>query len=138
MLSAASQNFGRRRLFESVLSMSFSALLISHLYSIFISVPVGVRQISNDKTMRSTLLLLVCGVVFLFVGNTVNAWGGIYTNRFSPEMLQNLGYGAPRSYQPEVSDQQFATCRFAFFYGKLDSLCMLILFTNGLFVPIEN
>lgn len=53
--------------------------------------------------MRSTLLLTVFGVVFLFAGSSVNAWGGIYTNRFSPEMLQNMGYGAPRSYQSEVS-----------------------------------
>lgn len=47
---------------------------------------------------------MALGTVFLFVGNSVNAWGGIYTNRFSPEMLQNMGYGAPhRGYQSEVS-----------------------------------
>lgn len=54
--------------------------------------------------MKSTFVWVVLGTTFLFVGNSVNAWGGIYTNRFSPEMLQNMGYGIPhRMYQPEVS-----------------------------------
>lgn len=37
---------------------------------------------------------MVFGIAFMFIGNSVNAWGGIYNNRFSPEMLQNMGYGA--------------------------------------------
>ncbi|XP_055310507.1 prohormone-3 [Sitodiplosis mosellana] len=50
--------------------------------------------------MKSTVVLMVLGTSFLFIGNSVNAWGGIYNNRFSPEMLQNMGYGAPhRIYQ---------------------------------------
>lgn len=54
--------------------------------------------------MKSTFVLIALGAVFIFVGSSVNAWGGIYTNRFSPEMLQNMGYGAPhRGYQSEVS-----------------------------------
>lgn len=43
--------------------------------------------------MKSTVVLMVFGIAFLFIGNSVNAWGGIYNNRFSPEMLQNMGYG---------------------------------------------
>lgn len=58
--------------------------------------------------MKSTFILVVLGTTFLFVGNSVNAWGGIYNNRFSPEMLQNMGYGGPhRVYQPEVSFSLF-------------------------------
>lgn len=54
--------------------------------------------------MKSTFIWVVLGTTFLLAGSSVNAWGGIYTNRFSPEMLQNMGYGGPhRLYQAEVS-----------------------------------
>lgn len=54
--------------------------------------------------MKSTVVLMVFGIAFLFIGNSVNAWGGIYNNRFSPEMLQNMGYGgAPHRIYQEVS-----------------------------------
>lgn len=42
--------------------------------------------------MKSTLLWMVVGATLLF-GESVNAWGGIF-NRFSPEMLTNMGYGS--------------------------------------------
>lgn len=53
--------------------------------------------------MKSTVALMVLGASFLLIGNSVNAWGGIYNNRFSPEMLQNMGYGAPHRIYQEVS-----------------------------------
>lgn len=54
--------------------------------------------------MKSTIMWVVIGTAFLLAGTSVNAWGGIYTNRFSPEMLQNMGYGGPhRLFQAEVS-----------------------------------
>uniref|UniRef100_U5EU83 Putative prohormone-3 n=1 Tax=Corethrella appendiculata TaxID=1370023 RepID=U5EU83_9DIPT len=40
--------------------------------------------------MKSQLLLILIGATFLC---TVNAWGGLF-NRFSPEMLANMGYGS--------------------------------------------
>lgn len=52
--------------------------------------------------MKSVVVLAVLGTSLLFVGNSVNAWGGIYNNRFSPEMLQNMGYGAPHRVYQEV------------------------------------
>lgn len=52
--------------------------------------------------MKSVVVLAVLGISLLFVGNSVNAWGGIYNNRFSPEMLQNMGYGAPHRVYQEV------------------------------------
>lgn len=51
--------------------------------------------------MKSMAILIV-GMSILFVGSSVNAWGGIYNNRFSPEMLQNMGYGAPHRIYQEV------------------------------------
>lgn len=54
--------------------------------------------------MKSTIVWIVLGATFLLVGNSVNAWGGIYNNRFSPEMLQNSGYGIPHHmYQVSVA-----------------------------------
>lgn len=55
--------------------------------------------------MKSTFIWVVVGTTFLLAGSSVNAWGGIYTNRFSPEMLQNMGYGGGqhRLFQAEVS-----------------------------------
>lgn len=33
------------------------------------------------------------GATILLFGESVNAWGGLF-NRFSPEMLANMGYGS--------------------------------------------
>lgn len=54
--------------------------------------------------MKSTVALLVLGTALIFIGGSVrvSAWGGIYNNRFSPEMLQNMGYGAPHRIYQEV------------------------------------
>lgn len=41
--------------------------------------------------MKSTAVWIVCAVFML--GESVNAWGGLF-NRFSPEMLANMGYSA--------------------------------------------
>jgi len=37
--------------------------------------------------------LWICGLLVLVGGRTVQAWGGLF-NRFSPEMLSNMGYGS--------------------------------------------
>lgn len=42
--------------------------------------------------MKSTLVWAVLGGAIILFGGTANAWGGLF-NRFSPEMLANLGYG---------------------------------------------
>lgn len=47
-------------------------------------------------------VLMIAGMSLLFIGNSVNAWGGIYNNRFSPEMIQNMGYGSPHRIYQEV------------------------------------
>lgn len=55
--------------------------------------------------MKPTLTFLILSMVIVLINNNyVNAWGGIYNkNRFSPEMMQNMGYGAPhRVYDLEV------------------------------------
>lgn len=54
--------------------------------------------------MKSAVGLMVLGITLLFIGDSmrVNAWGGIYNNRFSPEMLQNMGYGSPHRVYQEV------------------------------------
>lgn len=70
-----------------------------------------VSQIIGISKMKSTVVLMVLGSTFLFIGNSVNAWGGIYNNRFSPEMLQNMGYGAPhRIYQEVGLKSIFVSC----------------------------
>lgn len=56
-----------------------------------------------ESKMKPTFALVIFGTIVLSINNYVNAWGGIYNNRFSPEMLQNMGYGAShRVYDPEV------------------------------------
>lgn len=52
--------------------------------------------------MKSMAVLMIAGMSLLFIGNSVNAWGGIYNNRFSPEMIQNMGYGSPHRIYQEV------------------------------------
>ncbi|XP_055379787.1 ITG-like peptide [Condylostylus longicornis] len=42
--------------------------------------------------MKSTFVWFIFGGAILMFGGTADAWGGLF-NRFSPEMLQNLGYG---------------------------------------------
>ena len=42
--------------------------------------------------MKSTFVWVVFGAIFIF-GESVNAWGGVF-NRFSPEVLANMGYGS--------------------------------------------
>ena len=51
--------------------------------------------------MKSPALWVVVGAVLLVCGTTVNAWGGLF-NRFSPEMLANMGYGGHGgAYRPQ-------------------------------------
>lgn len=53
--------------------------------------------------MKSTIVWAIIGIAFLFAGNSVDAWGGIYNSRFSPETLQNMGFAQPhRFYQNEA------------------------------------
>jgi hypothetical protein len=50
--------------------------------------------------MKSPVLWAFVGII-LHCGGTANAWGGLF-NRFSPEMLTNLGYGSHGgSFHPE-------------------------------------
>lgn len=50
--------------------------------------------------MKSTIAWAIFGIAFLFASNSVDAWGGIYNSRFSPETLQNMGFAQPhRFYQ---------------------------------------
>lgn len=46
--------------------------------------------------------LWICGFLLLAGGKGANAWGGVF-NRFSPEMLSNMGYGSHggSSYRPQ-------------------------------------
>lgn len=46
--------------------------------------------------------LWICGFLLLVGGKGVRAWGGLF-NRFSPEMLSNMGYGSHggSSYRPQ-------------------------------------
>lgn len=56
--------------------------------------------------MKSTLVCTVLVASFLLAGNGVGAWGGMYNSRFSPEMLQNMGYGFPHhQYQVSLAAQ---------------------------------
>lgn len=41
--------------------------------------------------MKTTYIWIILGVTLLF-GDSIYAWGGLF-NRFSPEMLANMGYG---------------------------------------------
>lgn len=52
-------------------------------------------------------VLMIAGMSLLFIGNSVNAWGGIYNNRFSPEMIQNMGYGSPHRIYQEVGHSEY-------------------------------
>lgn len=54
------------------------------------------------RVIMKYYILMVIGISLLSIGNSANAWGGIYNNRFSPEMLQNMGYGAPHRIYQEV------------------------------------
>lgn len=45
---------------------------------------------SRTSEMKSTAVWIVFGAFFV-LGESVNAWGGVF-NRFSPEMLANMGY----------------------------------------------
>lgn len=56
------------------------------------------------------VVFFVCGLMLCMMGHLgpqgVDAWGGLF-NRFSPEMLANMGYGGNGYSQPaylQVSD----------------------------------
>ena len=55
----------------------------------------------------------------------VEAWGGLF-NRFSPEMLSNLGYGSHGGYQGKSSYLQVSL----FHQFKKISFISVFLFTN--------
>ena len=47
----------------------------------------------TDKTHTSTVFYIIVVLISIFeIQGGVHAWGGLF-NRFSPEMLSNLGYG---------------------------------------------
>lgn len=46
----------------------------------------------TESTMKSTLVWIIVGTVLMCGGDSVSAWGGVF-NRFTPELLGNLGYG---------------------------------------------
>lgn len=58
-------------------------------------------------------VLWICGILLLVGGKGARAWGGLF-NRFSPEMLSNMGYGSHggSSYRPQplfqVNDFSFS------------------------------
>lgn len=52
------------------------------------------------KANLSAALMLL--VLSSFVDEGVDAWGGLF-NRFSPEMLSNMGYGAHGGYPGKSS-----------------------------------
>lgn len=53
----------------------------------------------KDKfIMKSTVIWVLFGAIFLF-GESVTAWGGLF-NRFSPELLANMGYGSHGGMHP--------------------------------------
>ena len=55
---------------------------------------------STIFNMKSPALWMAIGAILL-LGGSVNAWGGLF-NRFSPEMLANMGYGSHGgSYRPQ-------------------------------------
>ena len=73
------------------------------------------RQKARDNSRQSRSLLadtVTCAIVaamrslfsgtlaLLAVLNSVSAWGGLF-NRFSPEMLSNLGYGGHGGYRAQ-------------------------------------
>uniref|UniRef100_A0A182K666 ITG-containing peptide n=1 Tax=Anopheles christyi TaxID=43041 RepID=A0A182K666_9DIPT len=67
--------------------------------------------------MKSPALWMAIGAILL-LGGSVNAWGGLF-NRFSPEMLANMGYGShggsyrPQSFlQNEILDEEQQSPRY--------------------------
>lgn len=70
--------------------------------------------------MKSTVVLIVLGAILL-CGGTANAWGGLF-NRFSPEMLANMGYGGHGGgyrLQPYFQVNKFLTFLFFFKFTNL-------------------
>lgn len=53
--------------------------------------------------MKSPVVWICCGMV-LFMGMNVDAWGGLF-NRFSPEMLSNMGYGGHGNFRNQPQFQ---------------------------------
>jgi len=62
------------------------------------------RSLLTDTITRATVAamrsLLSGTLALLAVLNSVSAWGGLF-NRFSPEMLSNLGYGGHGGYRAQ-------------------------------------
>jgi hypothetical protein len=56
----------------------------------------------NHYRMMRFAALWICGLLLVVGGKGVRAWGGVF-NRFSPEMLSNMGYGSHggSSYRPQ-------------------------------------
>lgn len=84
-----------------------SSYTAKNLYNIFqIEIVINTLTPSNDYRVPGDSYILnnmkVCAAITLvLVANTayigVEAWGGLF-NRFSPEMLSNLGYGSHGGY----------------------------------------
>ena len=56
-------------------------------------------------------VLWICGLILWIGSARVHAWGGLF-NRFSPEMLSNMGYGSSHggsSYRPQPLFQVIQT-----------------------------
>lgn len=69
-------------------------------FSIFINFSFFFHR-KNWTNMKSPIIWLVLVGGILLFGGTANAWGGLF-NRFSPEMLANMGYGSHgSSYRPQ-------------------------------------
>jgi len=54
----------------------------------------------TSATVAAMRSLLSGTLALLAVLNSVSAWGGLF-NRFSPEMLSNLGYGGHGGYRAQ-------------------------------------
>lgn len=59
------------------------------------------RNRTHSAAMKAPALWAAIGAILIFSG-AVNAWGGLF-NRFSPEMLANMGYGSHGgAYRPQA------------------------------------
>lgn len=50
------------------------------------------RPHTPTPAMKSTVVWIVFATMLMSGGEPVSAWGGVF-NRFTPELLGNLGYG---------------------------------------------
>jgi hypothetical protein len=62
--------------------------------------------------------LWICGLILWIGSARVCAWGGLF-NRFSPEMLSNLGYGSSHGGSSSYRPQPLFQVRIQFAFAHL-------------------